>query len=100
MNLLEISSLHLPDGDKFHGPGQWQDDMSRQRVLERAGWTFWRCFASSFVRRRHAVLADLVQTLNHLGIEPLGAESVDSTLWVRYQEVDPFGVEREEVQVS
>ena len=34
------------DGDSFHGPGQWQDDMVRQRVLERAGWTFWRCFAS------------------------------------------------------
>ncbi|MEZ5485727.1 MAG: AAA domain-containing protein [Lysobacteraceae bacterium] len=35
------------DGDRFHGPGQWQDDMTRQRVLERAGWTFWRCFSSA-----------------------------------------------------
>lgn len=54
------------DGDRFHGPGQWQDDMARQRVLERAGWTFWRCFASSFVRRREAVLDDLVRTLERL----------------------------------
>lgn len=68
------------DGDRFHGPGQWQDDMARQRVLERAGWTFWRCFASSFVRRREAVLGDLLQTLQRLGIEPLGAESVDNTV--------------------
>jgi very-short-patch-repair endonuclease len=88
------------DGDKFHGPGQWQDDMARQRVLERAGWTFWRCFASSFVRRREAVLADLLQTLNRLGIEPLGAESVDNTAWVHYKEVDPYGVEAEEVEAS
>ena len=51
-----------------------------QRVLERAGWTFWRCFASSFVRRREAVLGDLLQTLQRLGIEPLGAESVDNTV--------------------
>jgi len=84
------------DGDRFHGPGQWQDDMARQRVLERAGWTFWRCFASSFVRRREIVLADLVQTLEKLGIEPLGAESVDNTVWVRYKEVDPYDVEEDE----
>lgn len=83
------------DGDSFHGPGQWQDDMARQRVLERAGWTFWRCFASSFVRRRDAVLGDLMQTLEHLGIEPLGAESIDNTAWVHFKEVDPYGVEDE-----
>ena len=81
------------DGDSFHGPSQWQDDMVRQRVLERAGWTFWRCFASSFVRRREPVLGDLMQTLDHLGIEPLGAESIDNTAWVHFKEVDPYGVE-------
>lgn len=86
------------DGDRFHGPGQWQDDMARQRVLERAGWTFWRCFASSFVRRREAVLEDLMRTLERLGIEPVGAESVDSTVWVHYKEVDPYGVEEAEEQ--
>lgn len=86
------------DGDRFHGPGQWQDDMVRQRVLERAGWTFWRCFASSFVRRREAVLADLMQVLQSLGVEPLGAESVDNTVWVHYKEVDPYGVDEDEEQ--
>jgi very-short-patch-repair endonuclease len=84
------------DGDRFHGPAQWQDDMTRQRVLERAGWTFWRCFASSFVRRRGAVLSELMQTLAQLGIEPLGSESVDNTVWVHYKEVDPYGVEEEQ----
>ena len=83
------------DGDRFHGPGQWQDDMVRQRVLERAGWVFWRCFASSFVRRRQAVVDDLMQTLARLGIEPLGSETADNTAWVHYKEVDPYGVENE-----
>jgi len=32
------------DGDEFHGPDRWAQDMTRQRVLERAGWTF--CGAS------------------------------------------------------
>jgi very-short-patch-repair endonuclease len=80
------------DGDRYHGPGQWQDDMTRQRVLERAGWTFWRCFASTFVRRRAEVLADLKKMLDELGIAPLGSETVDASAWVSYKEVDPFQV--------
>jgi very-short-patch-repair endonuclease len=81
------------DGDRYHGPGQWSADMARQRVLERAGWTFWRCFASSFVRRREEVVNDLLQTLERQGIQPLGADSVDNTVWVTSREVDPFEVE-------
>lgn len=85
------------DGDRFHGPEQWQADMARQRVLERAGWTFWRCFASSFVRRKQVVLDDLMQTLQILGIEPIGAESIDTTAWVLHKEVDPLSVEDPEI---
>ena len=84
------------DGDRFHGPGQWMDDMSRQRVLERAGWTFWRCFASSFVMNRERVVADLFATLEKMGIEALGAESVDNTVWSIHREVDPYEVGSEE----
>lgn len=81
------------DGDRYHGPGQWSADMARQRVLERAGWTFWRTFASSFVRRREEVLDDLLKTLEQQGIKPLGAESVDNTVWVASKQVDPFEIE-------
>lgn len=61
------------DGDEFHGPDRWQADMGRQRVLERAGWTFWRCFASTWSLRREAVLGELLDQLARMGIEPLGA---------------------------
>ena len=44
----------------------------RQRVLERVGWRFWRCFASSFYRDPEGVLNDLVETLTRMGIEPPG----------------------------
>ena len=87
------------DGDRFHGPGQWSDDMARQRVLERAGWTFWRCFASSFTRHREAVVNDLVQTLGSLGIEPLGSEFVDNTVWVHAKQVDPYAVAEADSEV-
>jgi very-short-patch-repair endonuclease len=62
------------DGDQHQGPVQWSHDVRRQRVLERAGWTFWRCFAATFARRRVAVLEDLRSTLAANGIEPLGAQ--------------------------
>ena len=61
------------DGDAFHGPAQWEADVRRQRVLERAGWEFWRCFASSWVRAPDAVLGELLARLEAMGIEPVGA---------------------------
>ena len=30
------------DGDQYHGPERWADDLARQRVMERVGWRFWR----------------------------------------------------------
>jgi very-short-patch-repair endonuclease len=61
------------DGDEFHGPDRWPQDMARQRILERAGWTFWRCFASTWQLRKDEVLAELISRLEAMGIEPLGA---------------------------
>jgi very-short-patch-repair endonuclease len=58
------------DGDKYHGAEKWTADVRRQRVLERAGWSFWRCFASTFVRRRDAALEDLGNALAARGILP------------------------------
>lgn len=60
------------DGDEYHGPDRWQQDMNRQRVLERAGWTFWRCFASTWTLRKEEVFGELVERLGAMGIEPLG----------------------------
>lgn len=63
------------DGDRYHGPDKWSDDMMRQRILERAGWIVWRCFASRFVRNRNAVVEELVSFLEAHGISPVGADS-------------------------
>ena len=88
------------DGDRFHGSEQWADDMMRQRILERAGWTFWRCFAASFLVHRKKVLADLLSTMSSLGIEPLGTDGVDNTVWASSKEVDPYAVAEEETEVD
>ncbi len=67
------------DGDEFHGPDRWQHDMNRQRILERAGWVFWRCFASTWTMRKDEVLFELLQRLHAMGIDPLGAVERAST---------------------
>jgi very-short-patch-repair endonuclease len=59
------------DGDRYHGPEQWRQDMRRQRVLERVGWRFWRCFASSYYRDPDGVLNELVEMLTRMGIQPI-----------------------------
>jgi very-short-patch-repair endonuclease len=59
------------DGDRYHGPEQWRQDMRRQRVLERVGWRFWRSFASSYYRDTDSVIGDLVAMLTRMGIEPV-----------------------------
>lgn len=75
------------DGDKYHGADKWADDMQRQRVLERAGWVFWRCFASAFIRRRKDMLDDLVKTLAERGIEPIGAEGAPRSVHTEHRVV-------------
>ena len=61
------------DGDEYHGPDRWPHDMNRQRVLERAGWVFWRCFASTWSLHKNDVLQELLARLTAMGIEPMGA---------------------------
>jgi very-short-patch-repair endonuclease len=61
------------DGDEFHGPDRWQYDRNRQRVLERANWVFWRCFASTWSLHKDEVVSELLERLTTMGIEPLGA---------------------------
>ena len=68
------------DGDEFHGPDKWTHDMNRQRILERAGWVFWRCFASTWTLRRNEVLFELCERLNLMGIDPIGALEHGSTM--------------------
>ncbi|MHA3053526.1 AAA domain-containing protein [Acinetobacter sp. ANC 4640] len=75
------------DGDSYHGPEQWHDDMVRQRTLERAGWTFWRCFASSWEIERFNMLQSLQSKLDSMGIKPTHGMScliqdVEQKVWI------------------
>lgn len=58
------------DGDQYHGVDRWMEDLTRQRVLERMGWRFWRCWASSWIANREGCLAELLEALAARGVEP------------------------------
>ncbi len=68
------------DGDKYQESDSWVHSMQRQRVLERTGWVFWRCFASSFVLEPEKVLADLEASLSANGIYSISSDDQNASL--------------------
>ncbi len=65
------------DGDEWHGPEQYDQDMARQRQLERAGWTFARVRESDFYADRQRAIEAVLEVCDELGIRPV--DSVDET---------------------
>lgn len=60
------------DGDFWHGPEKYSDDLARQQVLERAGMQFWRVRGSTFARDPEAALESLWPALDRRGVFPEG----------------------------
>jgi len=60
------------DGDRWHGADRYEQDLARQRELERCGWTFFRVRASSYYRDPHVALAPLWELLDARDIRPVG----------------------------
>jgi very-short-patch-repair endonuclease len=62
------------DGDEWHGPERYEQDMARQRDLERAGWQFVRIRGGDFYRDRSKATEPLWCELDRLGIKPGGID--------------------------
>ncbi len=82
------------DGDQWHGPDRYDQDMARQRDLERAGWKFVRIRGGDFYRDRVRSLDVLWAELHRLGIEPGG---IDETAAEPPSPSDHVLVAREEI---
>lgn len=76
------------DGDKYHPPEKWAEDFSRQRTMERMGWTFWRCWGSSYTMNPENCIEDLVESMNSLGIQPIGPHA-RSNIYTEQREYRP-----------
>ena len=68
------------DGEQFHGPEKLQEDMERQAILERLGWTFVRIRGSLFFRDEDRALEPVFSRLQELGITPELASSASAPL--------------------
>ena len=77
------------DGDQYHGVDRWMYDISRQRVLERMGWQFWRCWGSSWSVERESCIRDLLEILSERGINPIGMEGKAKGGLVEHRVIDP-----------
>jgi very-short-patch-repair endonuclease len=62
------------DGDQWHGPERYEQDMARQRDLERAGWHFVRIRGSDFYRDSDRATSPIWSELEQRGIRPGGLE--------------------------
>lgn len=58
------------DGEQFHGPDKLQEDLDREAVLVRLGWTFERIRGSLFFRDENRALEPVFQRLRELNITP------------------------------
>jgi len=83
------------DGDRWHSPDRWHEDMRRQASLERAGWTFWRVFGSQWLSNKEHYWNDLLSTLYRLGIGPIGGTASDEV----FSELREFEVHSESGRV-
>jgi very-short-patch-repair endonuclease len=75
------------DGDKYHTPDKWFDDYRRQKTLERIGWRFWRCWASSYELNPDSCMADLIDVLDDMEISPIGLDD-QPRMFTKYVEID------------
>lgn len=83
------------DGDKWHGIAEYERDQSRQRILERCGWRFWRTRGHEYYRDPSGSLEPLWKTLREMGIEPVHstAKGADEELQDQQQIVTGTDIE-------
>lgn len=67
------------DGERWHGPDAYEADMFRQKVLERAGWQFWRVRGRHFYQDADRAMESLWTTLEEMEIKPTLIEYVSQS---------------------
>lgn len=73
------------DGDNWHGADRYEDDMQRQRQLERCGWEFFRVRESAFYANKEEAIERLWGVLQERGISP-NSQRIDLSCEVDLEE--------------
>ena len=88
------------DGDTYHGADKWDEDMARQRVLERAGFIFWRSFYSDFLRNRQEKIYELTDFLTSNEIYPIQSVNTFRHHFTELREINAFAEETNAIEQS
>ena len=75
------------DGDKDQSGEQWESAISKQRILERVGWVFWRCWAASYRLNPDSCFDDLLAAIKANGVMP-SDESNTASVYTEFRQVD------------
>ena len=75
------------DGDKFHGAEQFQNDLMRQKVLERCGWQFFRVRGGEYYSNRKKALEPLWKLLHANNIRKEELPVTNGQEKVRHEEI-------------
>lgn len=82
------------DGDHWHGVDLYEEDMQRQRQLERCGWEFFRVRESTFYGDKEATLRELWSMLEERGIQPRsGQKQEDNKTKFNIEDKDSESIE-------
>jgi len=82
------------DGDRFHPIEKLPDDMARQAILERLGWTFHRIRGSEFYRDPDTVIQRLFAKLDSMDIGPANDSTAADAAPPTHDEPTEFVVRR------
>jgi hypothetical protein len=74
------------DGDKTQSVEEWEDAIKNQRILERVGWVFWRCWAASYRLNPDVCFADLLAALKSNSVTP-SSESSSISEYTEFRQV-------------
>jgi very-short-patch-repair endonuclease len=65
------------DGDRYHNAENLAKDLSRQAILERLGWNFYRIRGSQFFRDPTTTMGSVYAWLSDMGIRPVDSSDLD-----------------------
>ncbi|WP_160033773.1 AAA domain-containing protein [Paenibacillus sp. An7] len=75
------------DGDYWHtSPEDTERDFQREKILQRAGWRFWRILGSKYYHNQDKALESLWVTLEEMGIYPF-VEATEQQIDIGLKEV-------------
>lgn len=84
------------DGDKWHGAEKYQDDIMRQKVLERCGWQFFRIRGGEYYSNRVNALEPLWNIFNQRESKSSTRSQLEIEVPVEFQdEIKSFESERQ-----